>query len=167
MLRKLSWVVAIVLGLITMPGLANPMGSCRFEGSFIGFEEGGNAYWISNSQGHSASEGTVILETLIDPATLSFLIPGAVDHTEFRGVWRRIDGNTIRLVMVALAFNEIRQTVGIAKLVNTDQLDEDCTKVLILESTLEVYAPDANPFSDPYLFAMPMNPHEGYRVVFP
>jgi hypothetical protein len=149
------------------PGFTSPPGGCQFEGSFFGFDYAGKVNWISNSQGHSRTEGTVVLEVLMDPVTLNSLIPNAVDYTEFRGVWRRIDGNMFQWVGISLAFDLNRQPVAIAKLVNTDRLDETCTKVRVVESTLEVYAPNANPFSDPYLYVIPLSPHDGYRIVFP
>lgn len=143
-----------------------PSEGCSFLGSWIGFNPAGDAYFTSTAEGSNSAFGTYNLEVLMEPSFVGAIFPGATDYTEFRGVWKRIDGYSFELSVISIVFDADHQTVGIAKLRGVDTLNLTCDTMTI-QMSLDVFDPDVNPFEDEYKFSIPMPTHEAHRMTIP
>ena len=132
---------------------------CQLQGSWIGYDENSNAYWINSIQGQSSSSGTYVLEV----PGLTGIFPGAVIGATARGMWIRTGGNTFAVTVITLAVDPEGNTLGITKLIATDTLSEDCNSMWI-ENRAELFWPNQNPFEDEPFLVMSLAGHWGYRM---
>jgi hypothetical protein len=138
---------------------------CKVLGSWMGYDNVGDANWISMVMGQSSSKGTYILEAPGFDATLGGLYQDAVMGGTLRGVWKRTGPNTFAVTLIGLAVDSGGNTLYISKLSATDTfLAEDCNSMWI-EGTLELFLPNQNPFDEePFIGPFPLDPHWGYRM---
>lgn len=152
--RKVLTVCAVVFALtLAMPtvSVAGPKG-CNMQGSWMGF--GGVAgQWTSSIHGKSASSGTLGIQAPEFDPTLDNNFPDVVTITTLRGVWERLTGNTFAYTVVGFGLDADGEVVWIGKNSGYEVLTEDCN-LMTVNSTLEVFMPGDDPFSDPPYFAV-------------
>lgn len=159
--------VSLSMLLFTSPVMAaKPSEGCSFLGSWIGFGPAGEAYFTSTAEGSNNAVGTYNLEVIMDPEFVAALFPGAMDYTEFRGTWRRIDGYSFEVSVVSIVFDTNRQAIGIAKIRGIDTLNLSCDKMTI-QASFDAFDPNVNPFTDDYDFSFPLETHEAHRMTIP
>jgi hypothetical protein len=168
-------VSVLMLGLAT-PGLALGDGSgkgCQFHGTWFGFDPGTGALtgWMVTAAGQASNAGTNNLEFPIFNPTLSNLFPDATAISTLRGSWVRTGGNTFDYTMIGVATDVARNVVWIGKLSGHITLSADCNTETIEDTTLEVFAPDENPYTGtrmelPYGVPnpIPQPTHYGFRT---
>jgi hypothetical protein len=159
-------IVLILLGFITFPGtgVAARGNTCSFQGAWLDFDTDGQAYAIATVQGQSQASGTVVLEVPgVDP-TLFGSFPTTVRVSDLRGVWERNSGNYFRWVVIGLGVDENGATVWIGKLIGTSTILDDCNTEYI-QTLLEVYLPNQNPFADEAALSIPLDSHYGNRML--
>ncbi|MCP4932990.1 MAG: hypothetical protein GY927_02020 [bacterium] len=162
---KLALLLFASVILLAPQALADKSGGCNFQGSWFGVLPTSGKIFLSTAHGRSASTGTYSLEIPGFDATLGGF-PGfehAVKISTFRGTWERTGGNTFAFTLIAYAVDSDGITVGIGKVSGTDTLSEDCNSMYI-ENTTEVFYAGQDPFEDQPVFAIPPQPHWGYRM---
>jgi len=158
-------VMAIMLGAIAVPGtVAAAEGKgCSIIGSWYGYGPDGLINWIVNVQGPSQSYGTNNIESLVFDYTMGGAFD-AVKGTNLRGVWERTGGNTFSITMIGYAVNAENVPVWLGKMSGNVTLVDDCNEEE-LTLTMEIFAPDQDPFTDvPAYGGGPLPFHEGYRM---
>lgn len=155
-------ILALVMAVMTVPSFAgNEQGSgCKPLGSWLGYDEFGSAWWMTTTDGQSASHGTVNLE--VPGATVFF--PGSAGVTEMRGVWEKLGGNQVAWTVVGFAFDANQVTLGLARVSGKSNFSPDCNTEHLSDVLLEAFAPDANLDVDVPLWTMPLPDHSGFRV---
>lgn len=165
--RKLGapLLLASALAFLTAPTTGfskdNDSAGCRFQGSWIGYNDAG-ARWVSTAAGQSASSGTYALETPGLDVTFGQAFPAA-NASAFRGSWERIDGNTFGATLLAIAVDASGAPVYIAKLSGIDTLSKDCNTMSIV-ATVELFLGNEDPFQDVPFLVMPLPTHGGTRL---
>lgn len=150
-------VIFLLMGAATAFAANSPV--CQLQGSWMGYDENGYAFWVNSVQGRSSSSGTYIVES---PGAAG-IFPEAVLGGTLRGVWTRTGGRTFAVTLIGLAVDSAGNTLYIAKLIATDTLSEDCNSMWI-ENSFEFFSPDQNPFEDEPFYATPAPGHWGYRI---
>jgi hypothetical protein len=144
-------------------GHADKAKGCSFIGSWFGYDSG-SMYWTSTANGQNSSSGTYILEVPSFDATLDSIFPTADRVTLGKGVWKRLDGFTFAVSLIAMAVDADGQTVWIAKLDTIDTLSADC-QTMWVENAFEIYMPWQNPFAEESYFPpVQLDGHAGYRM---
>ena len=138
--------------------LAAKSEGCLIQGSWIGYH-GSSAYWVSTASGQNAASGTYELEV---PGYLNQL-PGAVRASAMRGNWERTGDYSFRVTTVGIAVDSTGSTLYIVKVSGDDTLSEDCNSMSI-NSSIEVFWGDQDPFEDDPFLVVPPVPHMGYRM---
>lgn len=136
---------------------------CSFIGSWFGYDSGA-MYWTSTASGQNSSKGTYNLEVPSFDATLGSTFPTATKVTIGRGVWKRLDGYSFAVSLIAMVVDADGKTVWIAKLNTVDTMSVNCDTMWV-ENTLEIYLPWQNPFAETsYFDPIPLDGHSGYRM---
>ena len=133
---------------------------CKPLGSWLGYDEGGSAWWMTTTDGQNASHGTVNLEV---PGSVMFF-PGADGVTEMRGVWETIDDHVIAWTVIGFAYDANKITLGLARLSGKSNMSPDCNTEHLSDVLLEVFTPDADVNTDEPEWTMTLPDHDGYRV---
>lgn len=137
---------------------------CNFQGSWLGYDQDGNAVILSTINGQSFSNGTVVVQIPgYDLSQLNFYGIG----TTGRGNWIRTGFNTFAVTFTGMAVDpEYGHTLGIVKVDTTNTLGDDCNSNEI-EGTISIFLnPKANPFLDePDWGPYPLTPHGAIRMV--
>ena len=161
--KWLGLIVSVLALAVATSGSAADQGNaqgCSPLGSWFGFDATNRASWMSTFHGQTASSGTYVLD--VPGIDASQFFGSAVRASTFRGTWQRTGGNTIAFTVISFALDAGGQTVGIAKLSGNDTMMENCN-TLFITNTLELYAPDVDPFqSQGYPIQLP--DHYGYRM---
>jgi hypothetical protein len=91
--------------------------------------------------------------------------PDAVQSSKLRGVWERTGPNSYAYTLVGFTLDANGGTQYISKLTGTETLSEDCNTMLLQNTYLQIYLPDADPFSDtPIIGPLYFPDHNGYRM---
>lgn len=156
--------VAVVLLLMApIPATAGNGQGCKLNGSWIGFNETG-AWWMASPTGQNASHGI----TVLDVPGFDFTLEGAFpveNSSQLRGVWERTGGNTFAYTVIGFAVDSNGEALYISKLTGTETILQGCDVMFLEHTTLQIYAPDADPFSDdPILEPKYFPDHYGFRM---
>ena len=158
--------LAILLTVIAVSSFAGngPASGCKPLGSWLGYDQYGSAWWMTTTDGQSASHGTLNLEAPGAAAILRYDFPDVAAVTEMRGIWEKAGSNLVAWTVVGFAYDAAGTTLALARLSGKSTLSKDCNSEHITDTLLEVFAPDADVDSAEALWTMPFPPHEGYRV---
>jgi hypothetical protein len=156
---------ALVLGILSWPMATiadQPQPKCEIQGTWMGYDENGLVLWTATFAGKSSSSGASILEAVSD-LTFFGMFPDAERSNIGRGMWKKIDGRTIGNTVVGFVQDAAGNALYIWKLAAIDTIEPDCV-TLSINSTIEYFYPDQNPFEDTpfYIFYSP--PHTGMRM---
>jgi hypothetical protein len=157
----------LMLGLAT-PGLAFADGKgqgCSFQGTWFGFDPGTGALtgWMVSVTGQASNAGVNNLEYPNFDPSLGFL--PATRISTLRGSWVRTGGNTFDYTMIGLATDSQLNIIWVGKLSGHITLSADCQTETIEGTTLEVFAPDQNPYSGELMIPVVHLPtHYGFRT---
>lgn len=159
---SLRLIVALLLAVFAAPSFAgNEHGNgCKPLGSWLGYDEFGSAWWMTTTDGQSASHGTLNLEV---PGAVVFF-PGSAGVTEMRGVWEKIGAGQVAWTVVGFAFDANKITLGLARVSGKSNFSADCDTEHLSDVFLEAFAPGANLDTDAPLWTMPLPDHDGFRV---
>ena len=156
MKRILSY--GFLLGVVFMAASAvaadMPKNGCTLQGSWMGT---GSIKLLTTYNGLSASSGTIIEELPGFDMTLGGLFPTAVQGTTLRGTWQRTGGNTFVYTQVGYGLDAAGNIVWIGKNSGNKTLSDDCD-VMTIESNLEVFLPEVNPFDGVAKYVLPVEP---------
>jgi len=162
-LRLFISVAVILLFMAPISAAAGNDEGCKLNGSWIGYSDSG-AWWMASPTGQNASHGV----TVIDVPGFDFTLGGAfpvVNSSQLRGVWERTGGNTFAYTVVGFAVDGNGDAQYVSKLTGTETIMEGCDVMFLEHTTLQIYAPDADPFSDePILDPMYFPDHYGLRM---
>jgi len=155
-------VVTLLLAVFAVPAFAGDAqgNGCKPLGSWLGYDAFGSAWWMTTTDGQSASHGTLNLE--VPGATVFF--PGSAGVTEMRGVWERIGSGQFAWTAVGFAYDASQVTLGLARVSGKSTYSRDCNIEHLSDVFLEAFGPDANLDVDAPLWTMPLPDHDGYRV---
>jgi len=153
-------------------GRHGPHNGCKLYGSWLGYSAStGDAWWMSTVSGQNASAGTVVLEVPGFDITLPVgeppepTFPGAIESTDLRGTWKRIDGNTFAYTVLGIVVDENGTTQYISKLTGTETLIDGCNTMFLENTALQIFLPQADPFEDTALIGpIPFPDHYGFRM---
>jgi len=161
---KFSIAIATILLMFTAPVFAGEESGadCKLLGSWIGYDVGGSAWWMSTADGQNASRGTLNLEV---PGSVLFFSPPATSVTELRGVWEKTGNKTYDWTVVGFPYDEVAATVVLAKLSGKDTVSEDCNTLYVTDVVMEVFEADADLNSDTPFLTLPFPDHAGYRIM--
>lgn len=158
----------LLLGLVA-PGmaLAGDAGKgCVFNGTWFGVASPENPVltgWMVTAEGKSANAGTNNLEYPTFDPTLGGMFLDAARVSTLRGAWERVGGNEFVYTMTGMAVTDTGIPVWVGKLSGTIVLSADCNSETIT-ATLEVFHPEASPFTGEPMFALPLPQHFGKRA---
>ena len=157
-------VLATLILMFAAPVLAGKgaRADCKLLGSWIGYDAGGSAWWMSTADGQNASRGTLNLEV---PGSVLFFSPPATSVTELRGVWEKTGKKTYDWTVVGFPYDEVAATVVLAKLSGKDTVSEDCNTLYVTDVVMEVFEADADLNSDTPISIETFLPHEGHRIM--
>jgi hypothetical protein len=167
--------LALLAAGLAGPAIADDGGKgCQFQGTWFGFDMPGSGAltgWVVTVAGQASNRGTNNLEYPYFRPDLSGLFPTAIAVSTLRGSWERTGGNTFDYTMIGVATDADRNPVWIGKLSGHITLSADCNTETIEDTTLEIYAPDQNPYTGTKMdlpFGVP-NPipqatHWGFRT---
>lgn len=150
--------------------------SCQFLGTWFGIESPDNPVltgWMVSVTGQNSSHGTNNLEYPTFDPTLAFLqgVLGEEYPSQFleakrlstlRGVWQRTGGKTFTYSFMGMAVDEANVPVWFGRLTGNIALSDDC-KTEYITAWMDVYLPDARPFTGAAKFSFPLLPHYGKR----
>jgi len=136
-------------------------GDCKLLGSWIGYDSGGSAWWMSTADGQNASHGTLNLEV---PGSKLFFT-GAFSVTELRGSWVKTGENTYDWTVVGFPYLEDTTTMLLAKLSGVDTLSDDCNTIDVTGVVMELFAPNADINVDAPFFTDIFPDHTGHRIL--
>jgi len=155
-------ILAILVMLICVPVFADKDegDGCKPLGSWLGYDQLGSAWWMTTSDGQSASHGTLNLEV---PGAIIYF-PGAFGVTELRGVWQKAGDDMVAWTVVGFAYDAAGTALALARLSGKSAFSPDCNTETISDTFLEVFAPDANVETDDPIWTAPFPDHEGHRV---
>jgi hypothetical protein len=156
--------LAVVIALSTALALtaAAADGGCKLQGSWIGVE-GGELLVAYEGQ---SSSGTLNEELpVLDLSLFEFYCPGtgALRISSLKGLWARTGGNTFIYTQVGYVVDEGNHVVCIMKNSGKKTLSDGCN-FMTVDSTLELFYADQNPFEDDSFFATPLAPIYAYRM---
>jgi len=156
------FVAAMLVALFTASSIAGdgPGKGCKPLGSWLGYNQDGSVWWMTTTDGQSASHGTLNLEV---PGSLMFF-PEAVGVTEMRGVWEKTGDYDVAWTVVGFAYDENEVSLALARLSGKSKLSWDCNTERLSDVLLEVFLPDADVEVDEPLWTMPFPDHDGYRI---
>ena len=157
-----SLVVAIALPTALAVNAAPSNGGCKLQGSWMGVE-GGELLVTYEGQ---ASSGTLNEELpALDLSFFEFFCAGTgeLKASSFKGLWQRTSGNTFSYTQVAYVVDEDNNVTCIVKNSGEKTLSDQCN-FMTVNSSLELFYPDENPFEDYPFFATPMDPVYAYRM---
>lgn len=156
-------VAVILLFLAPFPAVAGSEKGCKLNGSWIGYSDSG-AWWMASPTGQNAKHGINVLDVPGFDFTLGGAFP-VVNSSHLRGVWERTGGNTFAYTVIGFAVDSNGDALYISKLTGTETILEGCDVMFLEHTTLQIYAPDADPFSDdPMLEPMYFPDHYGFRM---
>jgi hypothetical protein len=162
-LRFFTLFTLILLFMAPAQVTAGNKGGCKLNGSWIGYNDSG-AWWMASPTGYNAREGT----TVLDVPGFDFTLEGAfpvVNSSQLRGVWKRTGGNTFAYTVIGFGVNSDGEALYISKLTGTETIMENCDVMFLEQTTLQIYAPEADPFSDdPILDPIEFPDHYGFRM---
>ncbi|NND57228.1 MAG: hypothetical protein HKN57_08240 [Xanthomonadales bacterium] len=162
-LRFFIFVAVILLLIAPVPVAADNGHGCKLNGSWIGYSDSG-AWWMASPTGQNASHGINVLDVPGFDFTLEGAFP-AVNSSQLRGVWERTGGNTFAYTVIGFAVDSNGDALYISKLSGTETILEGCDVMFLENTTLQIYAPNADPFSDdPILDPMDFPNHYGFRM---
>ena len=155
-------ILAIFMMLICIPVFADKDDGdgCKPLGSWLGYDQSGSAWWMTTTDGQSASHGTLNLEV---PGAVNFF-PGAFSVTEMRGVWEKFGEDMVAWTVVGFAYDAAGNSLALARLSGKSAYSPDCNTEYLTDTFLEVFPPDANVEIDAPLWTMAFPDHAGYRV---
>jgi len=158
----LRLILALLMAAVALPALAgNEQGNgCKPLGSWLGYDAFGSAWWMTTTDGQSASHGTVNLEV---PGATAFF-PGSAGGTEMRGVWEKLGGNQVAWTVVGFVFDADQVTLALARVSGKSNWSPDCNTEHLSDVLLEAFAPDADLDVDAPLWTTPLPDHDGHRV---
>jgi hypothetical protein len=176
-MQKLFGMLAclVLLGVgMGSPAIADSAGKgCQFQGTWFGFnpDTGALTGWVVTVAGQASHGGTNNLEYPFFDPMLNGLFPTATAISTLRGSWVRTGGNTFDYTMIGIAIDATRNPVWIGKLSGHITLSADCNTETIEGTTLELFAPNENPYTGTKMelpFGLP-NPisqptHWGFRT---
>jgi hypothetical protein len=162
-LQFLGIFAVILLFLAPVPVAAGKEDGCKLNGSWIGYSDTG-AWWMASPTGQNANHGINVLDVPGFDFTLEGAFP-AVNSSKLRGVWERTGGNTFAYTVIGFVVDINGDALYISKLSGTETIMEGCDVMFLEQTTLQIYAPDADPFSDdPILEPMHFPDHYGFRM---
>jgi hypothetical protein len=151
-----------------------PKCHCKVLGSWMGYYTidpfpTGDAWWVSTITGQNAEHGISILDIPGFDPTITVdgvpTFPDAVKSSALRGVWERTGPYSYAYTLVGFTLDSNGGTQYISKLTGTETLSEDCNTMLLQNTYLQIYLPDADPFSDtPIIGPLYFPDHNGYRM---
>ena len=161
---KFFIVVAVMLLLMTpVPAAAGIEQSCKLNGSWIGYSDTG-AWWMASPTGQSSKNGTTVLDVPGFDFTLGGAFP-VVKSSQLRGVWVRTGGNRFAYTVIGFAVDSNGDAQYVSKLTGTETIMDGCDVMFLEHTTLQIYAPDSDPFTDaPILDPMYFPDHYGFRM---
>lgn len=153
----------ILMFMAPVPAAAGNDEGCKLNGSWIGYS-GTGAWWMASPTGQNARHGINVLDVPGFDFTMGGAFP-VVNSSQLRGVWERTGGNTFAYTVIGFAVDSNGDAQYISKLSGTETIMEGCDVMFLEHTTLQIYAPDADPFSDdPILDPMYFPDHYGFRM---
>jgi hypothetical protein len=163
-LRFFLITAVILLFMVPVPAAAGKDEGCKLNGSWIGYTDSG-AWWMASPTGQNAANGINVLDVPGFDFTLEGAFPDVVNSSKLRGVWERTGGNTFAYTVIGFTVDGNGDAQYISKLTGTETILEGCDVMFLEHTTLQIYAPDADPFSDdPILDPMYFEDHYGFRM---
>lgn len=157
---------ALVVGMFSWPRASvadPPKEKCDIQGSWMGYDPDGLAFWVATLVGQSSSSGASMFEVPGYDLTLNGMFPNADKTSVARGMWKRIDGRTFGNTAVALVVDTDGNALYLWKLAAIDTVHADCNTLSII-NTVEFFYPDRNPFEDAPFYTLYGYPHTGMRI---
>lgn len=149
---RYTLVAILTLGL-TIPSVASASffsWGCRYQGTWFGVEgpeDTTPAGWMVTIGGRSHWYGTNNLALTADAFDPRLVNPNAVQMTTTRGNWMRVGYNTLMYTTTGLALGADGKMLYIAKVNGIVKFSEDCNSIRITDNIIEIYPPDADPFT--------------------
>jgi hypothetical protein len=153
----------ILLFAAPVPAAAGKDEGCKLNGSWIGYNDSG-AWWMASPTGQNANNGINVLDVPGFDFTLGGAFP-VVNSSQLRGVWERTGGDTFAYTVIGFAVDGNGDAQYVSKLSGTETIMEGCDVMFLEHTTLQIYAPNADPFTDePILDPMYFPDHYGFRM---
>jgi len=161
------------LGLLTILVASGPMladddddqgGQCQLQGSWMGYDAAGKAYFVATHSGTTSKSGTSMLEVPGFDLTLGGMFSTATKVSVVRGVWEKTGNRTFGWTGVGLIVDSDGNTLYLLKVAAVNTFDSDCDTVLIVSNTTEMFMPFENPFEDTPFYIHYGNPHTAMRM---
>lgn len=166
-MKRLSVLLATLL-FIPINALAD--NDCEYIGSWFGYDSGENIAWMSQVNGKSSSQGTMLLELPGFDITFYGYFPDAVKSTTtLKGTWARTGGREFSYAAMGFAVDVAGDAVWAARLTGDVVVGEDCNTLAVNDTYLSFYKVDGDdpvPIWEeaPYIGPLAFAPHGGFRV---